>query len=69
MYLFPDADKITPMKGLGARHAVASAISENTGAVAVTVSESTGTVRIFSGGKVVKTIRTYRPQSKKPHKL
>jgi diadenylate cyclase len=64
MYLFPDADKITPMKGLGARHAVASAISENTSAVAVTVSESTGTVRIFSGGKVVKTIRTYRPQSK-----
>lgn len=65
MYLFPDADKITPLKGLGARHAVASAISQNTGAAAVTVSESTGTVRIFSGGKVVKTIRTYRPQSKK----
>ena len=65
MYLFPDADKITPMKGLGARHAVASAISDNTEAVAVTVSESTGTVRIFSAGKVVKTIRTYRPQSKK----
>lgn len=65
MYLFPDADKITPLKGLGARHAVASAISENTGAVAVTISESTGTVRIFSGGKAVKTIRTYRPQSKK----
>ena len=30
MYLFPDADKITPIKGLGARHAAASAISENT---------------------------------------
>lgn len=65
MYLFPDADKITPMKGLGARHAVASAISENTSAVSVTVSESTGTVRVFSGGKAVKTIRTYRPHSKK----
>ena len=65
MYLFPDADKITPIKGLGARHAAASAISENTNAVAITVSESTGTVRIFSGGKPVKTIRTYRPYSKK----
>ena len=68
MYLFPDADKITPMKGLGARHAAASAISENTGAVAVTVSESTGAVRIFSGGKVVKTIRAYRPGQTKPRR-
>ena len=65
MYLFPDADKITPIKGLGARHAAASAISENTNAIAVTVSESTGTVRIFSGGKPIKTIRTYRPHTKK----
>jgi DNA integrity scanning protein DisA with diadenylate cyclase activity len=65
MYLFPDADKITPIKGLGARHAAASAISENTNAIAVAVSESTGTVRVFSGGKSVKTIRTYRPRTKR----
>jgi diadenylate cyclase len=65
MYLFPDADKITPIKGLGTRHAAASAISENTNAVAVAVSESTGTVRVFSGGKSVKTIRTYRPRTKR----
>jgi DNA integrity scanning protein DisA with diadenylate cyclase activity len=65
MYLFPDADKITPIKGLGARHAAASAISENTDAIAITVSESTGTVRVFYSGKPLKTIRTYRPYTKK----
>jgi DNA integrity scanning protein DisA with diadenylate cyclase activity len=65
MYLFPDADNITPIKGLGARHAAASAISENTNAIAITVSESTGTVRVFSCGKPIKTIRTYRPYTKK----
>lgn len=62
MYLHGAADRITPIKGLGARHAAASAISQSTNAVAVTVSESTGTVRIFSGGRAVKTIRSYRPQ-------
>jgi len=60
MYLHGAADRITPIKGLGARHAAASAISQSTNAIAVTVSESTGTVRIFSGGKPVKTIRSYR---------
>jgi len=62
MYLHGGAERITPIKGLGARHAAASAITQNTNAVAVTVSESTGTVRIFSGGKPVKRIRSYRPQ-------
>lgn len=60
MYLHGAADRITLIKGLGARHAAASAISQCTNAVAVTVSESTGTVRIFSGGKPVKSIRSYR---------
>lgn len=62
MYLHSGADKINPIKGLGARHAAASAISLNTSAIAVTVSESTGTVRVFSSGKPVKSIRSYRPQ-------
>ncbi len=61
-FLHADAGKSTAMKGLGARHASAAAISLNTSAVAVTVSESTGTVRIFSGGKAVRSIRSYRPQ-------
>jgi len=29
--------------------------------IAITVSESTGTVRIFSSGKTVMSIRSYRP--------
>jgi len=61
-FLHAGAGKTTPMKGLGARHAAASAITLHTNAIAVTVSESTGTVRIFSGGKSVRTFRSYRPQ-------
>ena len=62
-FLHAGADKATTLiKGLGARHAASAAISANTEAVAVTVSESTGTVRIFSGGKSVRTIRSYRPK-------
>lgn len=64
MFLHAGADKSTPIKGLGARHAAASAISLNTNAIAITVSESTGAVRIFSGGKPVKSIRSYRPQNR-----
>ncbi len=60
-FLHAGAGKSTPIKGLGARHAAASAISLHTNAVAVTVSESTGTVRIFSGGKTVRSVRSYRP--------
>jgi DNA integrity scanning protein DisA with diadenylate cyclase activity len=61
-FLHAGAGKTAPMKGLGARHAAAAAISLHTNSVAVTVSESTGTVRIFSGGKPARSIRTFRPQ-------
>ena len=61
-FLHAGAGKSTPIKGLGARHAAAAAISLHTNAIAVTVSESTGTVRIFSGGKAVRSVRSYRPQ-------
>lgn len=37
--------------GLGARHAVAAAITVETKAVAITVSQSSGTVRVFKGGQ------------------
>ncbi len=57
MFLHAGAGKRVPIKGLGTRHAAASALSFHTSAIAVTVSESNGTVRIFSKGKVVKTIR------------
>ena len=60
-FLHAGAGKTTPIKGLGTRHAAASAISLHTSAVAITVSESTGTIRVFSGGKVVRSIRSYRP--------
>lgn len=53
--------KATPLRGLGARHAAAAAITAHSETIAVTVSESTGTVRIFSGGKTVMSIRSYRP--------
>jgi len=61
-FLHAGAGKSSPMRGLGARHAAASAISSHTNCVAITVSESTGTVRVFSGGKSVRTIRAFRPQ-------
>jgi DNA integrity scanning protein DisA with diadenylate cyclase activity len=60
-FLHAGAGKSSPMRGLGARHAAASAISHHTKCVAITVSESTGTVRIFSSGKSVRTIRSFRP--------
>lgn len=53
--------KGTPLRGLGARHAAAAAITAHSETIAITVSESTGTVRIFSGGKTVMSIRSYRP--------
>jgi DNA integrity scanning protein DisA with diadenylate cyclase activity len=61
-FLHAGAGKSSPMRGLGARHAAALAISHHTKSVAITISESTGTVRIFSGGKSVRTIRAFRPQ-------
>jgi len=39
--------------GLGARHAAAASITEQTEAIAVVVSETSGTVRVFKGGKIV----------------
>ncbi len=61
-FLHAGAGKTSLIKGLGARHAAAAAISSHTDAVAITVSESTGTARIFSGGKSMRSIRSYRPQ-------
>jgi DNA integrity scanning protein DisA with diadenylate cyclase activity len=60
-FLHAGAGKTSLIKGLGARHAAAAAITHHTRAVAITVSQSTGTIRIFSGGKTVRSIRTYRP--------
>jgi diadenylate cyclase len=62
-FLHAGAGKSSPMRGLGARHAAALAISHHTKSVAITVSQSTGTVRIFSGGKSVRTIRAFLPQT------
>ena len=61
-FLHAGAGKSSPMRGLGSRHAAAAAISHHTNCVAITVSESTGTVRIFSSGKSVRSIRSFRPQ-------
>lgn len=62
MFLHADSGKAALMRGLGARHAAAAAITLHTNAVAVAVSESTGAVRIFSNGKAVRTIKSYRGQ-------
>lgn len=64
MFLHAGGGKSTPMRGLGARHASAAAISLHTDAVAVAISESTGAVRIFSGGRAVRTFRSYRSQGR-----
>ncbi len=64
MFLHAGSGKNTPMRGLGARHAAAAAISLHTDSVAVAISESTGAVRIFSGGKAVRTFKSYRPQGR-----
>jgi DNA integrity scanning protein DisA with diadenylate cyclase activity len=53
--------KTAALRGLGARHAAAAAITAGTEAIAITVSESTGTVRIFSSGKTMMSIRASRP--------
>ena len=64
MFLHADSGKSSPMRGLGARHAAAAAITLHTNSVAVAVSESTGVVRIFSGGKAVRTFKSYRHQTR-----
>ena len=60
-YLHAGGGKTAPLRGLGARHAAAAAITASTDAIAITVSESTGTVRIFSSGKTIMSIRASRP--------
>jgi len=64
MFLHAGSGKTKAMRGLGARHAAAAAISLHTNSVAVAISESTGAVRIFSGGKAVRTFKSYRPQGR-----
>jgi diadenylate cyclase len=49
----PDKKDLPLQLGLGARHAVAAAITAETKAVAITVSQSSGTVRVFKDGASV----------------
>ncbi len=49
----PDKRDLPLQLGLGARHAVAAAITAETKAVAITVSQSSGTVRVFKDGAAV----------------
>ena len=49
-------------QGLGARHAVAAAITASTKSIALTVSQSTGTVRIWRGGKLITEIERAQRQ-------
>lgn len=49
-------------RGLGARHAVAAAITASTKSIALTVSQSTGTVRIWRGGKLITEIERAQRQ-------
>jgi len=49
----PDKKDLPLQLGLGARHAVAAAITAETKAVAITVSQSSGTVRVFKDGAAV----------------
>ncbi|GAC1342019.1 MAG: hypothetical protein NVS2B9_09130 [Myxococcales bacterium] len=49
----PDKKDVPLQLGLGARHAVAAAITAETKAVAITVSQSSGTVRVFKDGGAV----------------
>ncbi len=48
-------------QGLGARHAVAAAITATTHSVALTVSESTGDVRVWRRGKLITEIEKGLP--------
>lgn len=61
------AGGVTLMKGLGARHWAAAAISKVTKAVAIAVSQSTGTVRIFQNGNVVLRIEPMERAAMKWH--
>ena len=49
----PDREEVKLQLGLGARHAVAAAITVETKAVCITVSQSSGTVRVFKEGNAV----------------
>jgi DNA integrity scanning protein DisA with diadenylate cyclase activity len=49
----PDKKDLPLQLGLGARHAVAAAITAETKAVTITVSQSSGTVRVFKDGAAV----------------
>ncbi|MBS1263959.1 MAG: hypothetical protein MAG715_01154 [Methanonatronarchaeales archaeon] len=52
-YLDVDAEDVDIIKGLGAKHTSAAAISRMTDAVAVVVAESGGVVRIFKDGSII----------------
>lgn len=59
-YIDVSAEGLSLVKGLGARHWAAAAVSHVTKAVAVAVSESSGTVRIFQNGEIVLRIEPLR---------
>jgi diadenylate cyclase len=52
-YLQVVAKEVKVPMGLGARHAAAAAVTQETKAVAITVSQTTGTVRVFKEGEIV----------------
>lgn len=54
--LRPDIGGQDLPQGLGARHAVAAAITASTRSIAITVSESTGAVRLWRRGKMITEI-------------
>jgi DNA integrity scanning protein DisA with diadenylate cyclase activity len=47
------------LEGLGPKHRAVCAMTADTGAVGVTVSEEDGRIRIFRGGKMLRTIEPH----------
>ena len=62
-YLRPAVGGEDLPQGLGARHAVAAAITASTRCIAITVSQSTGAVRIWRGGKLITEIERAQRQA------
>jgi len=56
-YLHPSEYGEPLPRGLGARHAVAAAITKSTRAIAITVSQSSGSTRIFRSGRILMEIQ------------
>jgi len=61
-YLHPSEYGEPMPSGLGARHAVAAAITKCTQTLAIAVSESSGSTRIFRGGRILMEIEKPAPK-------